>query len=957
MLDSFLQETTGTATGIEEARRYAARLLEYAPEGDARENVARALSYVPPGVLELLVRNETRIVVTGPGHDVFDVSPTFQDLGEQYREISERMAGVYIAAEHRIVLRKHDEHPAYLVHEVGHAFDHALLRERQKAVPDKYPPGITLQDVNSLDDVKGISYLSSLNGKQFDGIDLEADRIAHAWSSGQFVSAYAARGTDEMFAEAFRAYCDTGSPEGMQGVLGTGTRASLVERAPSLDLVLRTTIAALNRERELSLAPEQAKEREVAPILDAPESPDKGKKRDLRTELTEKIVESLDRGVVPWAKPWVDSAAPHNGISERPYHGGNRLMLRLVAQEKGYSDPRWMTFNQARENGWMVAKGEKGVRVEYWKPPELKTKGDEKTPDGREEPNENASEKTPQRGWRVFTAVVFNAEQIVAPVKDADNNPVLERIVGEDGIAKERPVMQKLTEVLPFKKARDFVPIERAQQIVESVPAVVEHGGDRAYYRPSTDQIQLPLPESFKTTEAYYATRLHETAHWTGHESRLNREGITSRSPFGSEIYAKEELRAELASVFLAQEIGVALDESHFANHAAYIKSWAKDLRENKHEIFAASRDAEKMADYILELAERGRELALTQEKAPEIVLPREVSALAAPEWHYVEGISDGFGSIRHESELTRSPDGSVVFNGDNPPYEMVDSLSTLKGDALRVIASYNTREEAELYGPREHTEFYARMLGKERIAEIDALTARDYQNDLTSKLTLMYSDQLGPDDELMEPSASKLYEAIASASERHGVEKHPALQGLASALHDVGIKELSEQKVRLLVEATGDLVLEPVPVTLTSKQRSDIEASLTRRGVDLSNNAAMASEAADQFAIDYYLRSGAATLEIAEQRARDNYASREIEPDFDLDRMDQIDFDGVRHDLAFEDGLSALFGAPDFTKINELRHDKGAHELEMERVNDPGREYESEFDHGIEDESSLELA
>lgn len=338
---------------------------------------------------------------------------------------------------------------------------------------------------------------------------------------------------------------------------------------------------------------------------DAAENVTSGR-RDFRQEVTERMIRALDEGTPPWRKPWFSQGA-FNGVTGREYHGGNRLYLRMVAQENGWDDPRWYTFNQAKQNEWGVRKGEKGHLVEYWKPPlsqnEARTQAEREKIKHPEIDVEKRAEELEKRGWRVFTAVVFNAAQIDAPVLDADKKPVMQTVVKPSGKEVQKPVMKPLSEVHPWTPAsRKIDPIQRAEEIIAGIAPKTKYGADGAFYKSSTDTIHLPNRGTFRSAEEFYSTYLHEIGHWTGHESRLNREGIGAK--FGSEAYAKEELRAELASVFLADETGIPLTDYHFQQHAAYIKSWAKELRENKHEIFAAARDAERIAEYVMAAAE-----------------------------------------------------------------------------------------------------------------------------------------------------------------------------------------------------------------------------------------------------------------------------------------------------------------------------------------------------------------
>ncbi|MVF24207.1 DUF1738 domain-containing protein [Methylocaldum sp. BRCS4] len=294
------------------------------------------------------------------------------------------------------------------------------------------------------------------------------------------------------------------------------------------------------------------------------------KSRDYRQELTDLIIRKLEEGAAPWQKPWKPGESglfPHNPTTDKPYRGANALHLTLVAEIRNYNDPRWMTYKQAAEQGYQVRKGEKGTVVEYWKfheeRPVLDDQGqpvvDEET--GKPKTVTYALDKP-----RVFRAVVFNAKQM-------DNVPEW----------KNEP------------KQFDWDPSERAEQIIRESGARIFHDqGDRAFYSPYKDEIHLPGRDQFASAEAYYGTALHELGHWTGHSSRLNRD---LAHPFGSEGYAKEELRAELASYFMSHRLGIAHDTDR---HAAYVKSWIKVLREDKNEIFRASRDAERITDFLM---------------------------------------------------------------------------------------------------------------------------------------------------------------------------------------------------------------------------------------------------------------------------------------------------------------------------------------------------------------------
>jgi antirestriction protein ArdC len=279
--------------------------------------------------------------------------------------------------------------------------------------------------------------------------------------------------------------------------------------------------------------------------------------RDYRQELTDKLVAALEAGTAPWQRPWDPGMSlPHNPTTGKAYRGANVLALQMQAMASGYTDPRWCTYRQAQERGWQVRKGEHGSVVTYWKRTEEVVQKDPDT--GEERKTEVAVEKP-----HPFSAVVFNGSQI-------DGIPALE----------------------PRQSA--WAPALRAESILAASGARIVHGGARACYVPSSDTIHLPPRDTFHTAAGYYDTALHELTHWTGHESRLNR---LDGAAFGTPSYAREELRAEIGSMFLSAETGIAHDTSQ---HAAYVGEWIKVLRQDKHEIFRAAGDANRAADYLL---------------------------------------------------------------------------------------------------------------------------------------------------------------------------------------------------------------------------------------------------------------------------------------------------------------------------------------------------------------------
>ena len=284
--------------------------------------------------------------------------------------------------------------------------------------------------------------------------------------------------------------------------------------------------------------------------------------RDIAQEITNGIIAALESGTSPWQKPWKSlggfgAAFPHNAATGKAYRGGNVFWLMVQQQSRGYPRAGWMTFNQARELGGCVRKGEKGTGVIFWK---FLEKADRTDP----------SKKVRIPLLRHYT--VFNVAQI-------DGLP--------ERIANPEPA--------PREEIPDLVSwVEERLQLNGGV----QHGGDQAFYAPGPDVIQLPQPSQFTSGDAYNATLLHEATHATGRKSRLDR---LHGAPFGSPAYAEEELVAELGASMLCATLGLNYEIEH---HASYIGSWLKALKNDKNFILRASSAAQKAVDYITAVAD-----------------------------------------------------------------------------------------------------------------------------------------------------------------------------------------------------------------------------------------------------------------------------------------------------------------------------------------------------------------
>ena len=272
---------------------------------------------------------------------------------------------------------------------------------------------------------------------------------------------------------------------------------------------------------------------------------------DMYKTVTDSIILELERGAVPWIKPWTtDSSADKNYISQKAYQGINRLLLGMSGMAKGYSNPSWATYKQWNDNGIQVTAGEKASHIVFFKP----MKGKDKT-------------TGEDKAYCVIKGyAVFNAEQTdiqIVPTEQPDTV---------------------------------FNPIPSCEDRIVKTGARISHGGDAAFYMPSHDRIQLPNKSSFNSEANYYATAFHELGHWTGAKSRLDRD--LDKGRYGNPAYAFEELVAEITAAYLCTDYGIQGE----LRHAGYIQSWLKACKDDSRAIFKAAALAQKACDYIQSL-------------------------------------------------------------------------------------------------------------------------------------------------------------------------------------------------------------------------------------------------------------------------------------------------------------------------------------------------------------------
>jgi antirestriction protein ArdC len=283
----------------------------------------------------------------------------------------------------------------------------------------------------------------------------------------------------------------------------------------------------------------------------------------LYQEITDKIITELEAGRVPWVQPWGTAAAkasltmPKNAATQRQYSGINVLILWDAAIEHGFSTQNWLTFRQALRLGGNVRKGEHGATVVY---------ADHIVPDEERERAERDGDKPNAISFlKRFT--VFNTDQC-------------ERLPAELASAPA--------------PAPDGLILPQAEALISATGADFRiGGGDRACYSPVHDFIQVPRPEAYFEPINWHRTALHELGHWTGHPSRLSRD---LSGHFGSTLYAKEELIAEITSAFVCASLGIVPT----VRHADYIGSWLEVLHEDNRAILRAANAASKAADYLL---------------------------------------------------------------------------------------------------------------------------------------------------------------------------------------------------------------------------------------------------------------------------------------------------------------------------------------------------------------------
>ncbi len=299
--------------------------------------------------------------------------------------------------------------------------------------------------------------------------------------------------------------------------------------------------------------------------------------KDVYQLITDKMIARLEQGFIPWKKPWAASGAACNYISKKPYRGINAILLNFCADKLPY----YLTFKQAVELGGKVIKGSKAEMVTYWNWLYAdKATGRKLTPEqARVLPAGNVKKMAFLKYYNVFSISDIEGIEFKTPE------------------LKERPQHEK---------------IALCEAIIEQMPSrpKLQFGGDKAYYSPLQDLVNMPFICDFDSAGLYYSVYFHELVHATGHTARLNREEVNSPNKFGSEPYSREELTAEMGATFLCNMAGIEQDYT-FENSAAYIQNWLQVLKNDKKFVIEAASKAQAAADFILnQVAEEVQESA-----------------------------------------------------------------------------------------------------------------------------------------------------------------------------------------------------------------------------------------------------------------------------------------------------------------------------------------------------------
>ena len=419
-----------------------------------------------------------------------------------------------------------------------------------------------------------------------------------------------------------------------------------------------------------------------------------------RKAIIDQVLNNLENGDGLWHQGWF-VRTPESAITGKKYHGMNSFYLTMVSMARGYSDYRWLTYKQMSDKGWKFKENENGeslgkgasVPIEFYELRDKETKKpfDRSSLDGmtREEREEYIEKNVfpVRKYYRVFNGSVI------------------------DGI----PEMDKTS--VDTKGLND-----RAEAVIDywdKFEACIFYGGNQAVYVPERDEIHVPDRASFFNMNEFYATLLHEMGHSTGHEKRLNRD---IRNTFGSEKYAIEELRAEIASLFLEQDLEIPVNKKHIENNSRYIKNWFDAISEDPNVLFTAITDADKISKYIIE-----KERAYSQEKNTEYFAIEESEADDGSTRYMIYGVKN-YGQISplYEYKFKTMEELNEAFeNFKNAPYWkgktfVETSIDELTKISIRLFEQEDALAEREGREPYVPPSFYAAKAIKKTYQLVD---------------------------------------------------------------------------------------------------------------------------------------------------------------------------------------------------------------------------------------------
>lgn len=328
----------------------------------------------------------------------------------------------------------------------------------------------------------------------------------------------------------------------------------------------------------------------------------------MREEMINSFIDCLKKDTIPWHRGW-SSERPFNAVTNTEYHGANALWLTYNQQAQLYKDPRWCTFKQAQSKGWKIKQGSKGTKIEFWSLYDTEEKRKLTRTEAKQLTDELTAEEFTNRVKPVSnTYTVFNGEQI-------EGIPLYE-------------IRKNVLHLDEFLSGRN--------KLIENMKVGFKEGGNEAFYSMAEDMIVLPKINQFDNEFEYITTFFHEAGHATGHVSRFNREMPSAR---GTDIYAREELRAEIASAFAAQTFGIDYTQNKYMeNHEAYIQDYINVLENKPNELFAAIKDAEKISDYLIEKGEF--ELENVNEMSKDASFMKHMDTYVALHREYIEEVS-----------------------------------------------------------------------------------------------------------------------------------------------------------------------------------------------------------------------------------------------------------------------------------------------------------------------------